>query len=55
MSSGPLLTHVVKQPLRHILPDRVSAIETDCIDHLNFHCALAPAAGDAQYMTLDVP
>ncbi|NEU99187.1 hypothetical protein FNJ47_26005 [Bradyrhizobium sp. UFLA 03-164] len=35
---------VVEQPLRHVLPKRVAAIQSDCIGLLDFHGPLAAAA-----------
>ena len=54
MVPGPLLAGVIKHPPRDILPDRAFAIEADRVGGLNFHRALAPTAGDAQYVTLGV-
>lgn len=54
VATGPLLAGVIKHPLRDILPERALAIEADRVGGLNFHRALATAAGDAQYVTLDV-
>src|SRR3954471_23329101 len=53
VSSGALLAGVVEQPLRDVLPDRVAAIQSDCIGGLDFDCPLAATAGDAQHVTLD--
>ena len=53
MSSGALLAGVVEQPLRDVLPDRVAAIQSDCIGGLDFHGPLAAAAGDAQHVALN--
>ena len=50
MPAGALLAGVVEQPLRDILPDRVAAIQSDCIGGLDFHGPLAAAAGDAQHV-----
>src|SRR3954468_18165245 len=33
-SAGALLAGVVEQPLRHVLPERVAAIQSDCIGRL---------------------
>jgi hypothetical protein len=44
ISTGALLTGIVQQPLRDILPDGVAAIKPDRIDSLDFHKPLAPAA-----------
>ena len=44
MSSGALLAGVVEQPLRDVLPDRVAAIQSDCIGGLDFHGPLAATA-----------
>jgi hypothetical protein len=53
VSSGALLAGVVEQSLRDVLPDRVAAIQSDCIGGLDFHGPLAAAAGDAQHVTLN--
>lgn len=53
MPAGALLTGDVEQPLRHVLPDCVGAIQADGIGGLNFHGPLAAAAGDAQYVALN--
>jgi hypothetical protein len=53
MPAGALLAGVVEQPLRDVLPDRVTAIQSDCIGSLNFHGPLTVAAGDAQYVALN--
>ncbi|MGY4372663.1 hypothetical protein ACVWZ3_000302 [Bradyrhizobium sp. i1.3.6] len=53
MPAGALLACVVEQPLRDVLPDRVAAIQSDCIGGLDFHGPLAAAAGDAQDVTLN--
>ena len=53
MSSGALLAGVVEQSLRDVLPDRVAAIQSDCIGGLDFHGPLAAAARDAQHVALD--
>jgi hypothetical protein len=54
MPAGALLASVVEQPLRDVPPDRVTAIQSDCVDGLDFHGALAAAAGDAQHVALDL-
>jgi hypothetical protein len=54
VSSGALLAGVVEQSLRDILPDRVAAIQSDCIGGLDFHGPLAAAAGDAQHVALNL-
>ena len=54
MSSGALLAGVVEQPLRHALPDRVAAIQSDCIGGLDFHGSLAATAGNSQHMALNL-
>ena len=51
--AGALLAGVVEQPLRDVLPDRVAAIQSDCIGGLDFHGPLTAAAGDAQYVALN--
>jgi hypothetical protein len=43
-----LLARLVQEPLRDVLPKRVIAIEPDRVGGLDFHDALAAAAGDAQ-------
>ena len=53
MPAGALLAGVVEQPLRDVLPDRVAAIQSDCIGGLDFDGPLAAAAGDAQYVALN--
>lgn len=53
MPAGPLLAGVVEQPLRHVLPERVGAIQADGIGRLYFHGPLAAAAGDAQHVAVD--
>ena len=53
VSSGALLAGVVEQSLRHVLPDRVAAIQSDCIGGLDFDGPLAAAAGDAQHVALN--
>src|SRR5258708_29140364 len=54
VSSGALLAGVVEQSLRDVLPDRVAAIQSDCIGGLDFHRPLASAAGDAQHPALNL-
>ena len=54
MPAGALLAGVVEQPLRDVLPDRVAAIQSDCIGGLDFHGPLAAAAGDAQHVALNL-
>jgi hypothetical protein len=54
MAAGPLLTGVVQEPLPDVLPDRLPAVVADRIDRLDFYGALAAAAGDAQYVALDL-
>jgi hypothetical protein len=53
VSSGALLAGVVEQSLRDVLPDRVAAIQSDCIGGLDFDGPLAATAGDAQYVALN--
>jgi hypothetical protein len=53
MPAGALLAGVVEQPLRDVLPDRVAAIQSDCIGSLDFYDSLAAVAGDAEYMALN--
>ena len=53
MSASALLAGVVEQPLCHVFPDRVAAIQSDGIGGLDFHGPLATAAGDSQYVTLN--
>jgi hypothetical protein len=53
MPAGALLAGVVEHPLRDALPDRVAAIQWDCIGGLNYHGPLAAAAADAQDVALD--
>ena len=53
MPAGALLAGVVEQSLRDVLPDRVAAIQSDCIGGLDFHDPLAAAAGDAQDVALN--
>jgi hypothetical protein len=48
VSSSALLAGVVEQSLRDVLPDRVAAIQSDCIGGLDFHGPLAATAGDTQ-------
>src|SRR4249920_1023004 len=48
-----LLAGVVEQPLRDVLPDRIAAIQSDCIGGLDFHGPLAAAAGDPQHVALN--
>jgi len=54
VSSGALLAGVVEQSLRDVLPDRVAAIQSDCIGGLDFHGPLAATAGDAQHVALNL-
>ena len=54
MPAGALLAGVVEQPLRDVLPDRVAAVQADRVGGLDFHGALAAAAGDAQHVTLNL-
>jgi hypothetical protein len=54
MASGALQTGVVQQPLRDVLPDSLPSIEADRVDSLDFHGALAAAAGDPQHVALDL-
>jgi hypothetical protein len=54
MPAGALLAGVVEQPLRNVLPDRVAAIQSDCIGGLDFHGPLAATAGDAQHVALNL-
>jgi hypothetical protein len=49
-----LLARVVQQPLRDLLPDGVTTVEPDRVGGLDFHCAFAPATGDAQHVALDL-
>ena len=44
MPAGTLLAGVVEQPLRHVLPDRVAAVQSNGIGRLDFHGPLAAAA-----------
>src|SRR3984893_5222454 len=53
VSSGALLAGVVEQSLCDFLPDRVAAIQSDCIGSLDFYGPLAAAAGDAHNVTLN--
>jgi DNA end-binding protein Ku len=53
MPAGALLAGVVEQPLRHVLPDRVAAIQSDCIGGLDFDGPLATPASDAKHVTLN--
>jgi hypothetical protein len=53
MPAGTLLAGVVEQPLRDVYPDRVAAIQSDCIGGLDFDGSLAAAAGDAQDVALN--
>src|SRR4051794_23732071 len=53
MPASALLAGVVEQPLRDVLPDRVAAIQSDCIGGLDFHGPLAAAAGNPQYVALN--
>ncbi len=53
MPAGALLAGVIEQPLRDVLPDRVAAIQSDCIGGLDFDGPLAATAGDAQHVTLN--
>ena len=53
MPAGALLAGVVEQSLRDVLPDRVAAIQSDCIGSLDFHGPLAAAARDAQDVVLN--
>src|SRR5258708_38083495 len=53
VSSGALLAGVVEQSLRDVLPDRVAAIQSDCIGGLDFDGPLAAAAGDARAVALN--
>jgi len=54
VSSGALLAGVVEQSLRDVLPDRVAAIQSNCIDGLDFHGPLAATAGDPQHVALNL-
>src|SRR3984893_5422856 len=54
VSSGALLAGGVEQSLRDVLPDRVAAIQSDCIGGLDFHGPLAATAGDAQHVALNL-
>jgi hypothetical protein len=53
VSSGALLAGVVEQSLRDVLPDRVAAIQSDCIGGLDFHGPLATAARNPQHVALN--
>src|ERR1700722_15274496 len=53
MPASARLAGVVEQPLRDVLPDRVAAIQSDCIGSLDFHGPLAATAGNAQYVALN--
>lgn len=53
MPAGALLAGVVEQPLRHVLPDGVGAIQADGIGGLDFHGSLAAATGDAEHVALN--
>src|SRR5438876_1261010 len=53
VSSGALLAGVVEQSLRDVLPDRVAAIQSDCVGGPDFHGPLAAAAGDPQHVALN--
>ena len=54
MPAGALLAGVVEQSLRDVLPDRVAAIQSDCIGGLDFDGPLAATAGDAQHVALNL-
>ena len=54
MAAGPLLTGIVQEPLRNILPDPIAAIQSDGVGGLDFHGPLAPPAGNAQDVALNV-
>lgn len=53
ISAGALLAGIVEQPLRDVLPDRVVAIQSDCIGSLDFYGSLAAATGDAEHVALN--
>src|ERR1700710_1718364 len=53
VSSGALLAGVVEQPLRDVLPDRVAAIQSDCIGGLDFDGPRTATAGNAQHVALN--
>jgi hypothetical protein len=54
MPASALLAGVVEQPLRHVLPDRVATIQSNCIGGLDFHGPLAATTGDAQHVALNL-
>ena len=54
MAAGSLLTGIVQEPLRNILPDPIAAIQSDGVGGLDFHGPLAPPAGNAQDVALNV-
>ena len=53
MAAGSLLTGIVQEPLRNILPDPIAAIQSDGVGGLDFHGPLAPPAGYAQDVALN--
>ena len=53
MAASSLLTGIVQEPLRNILPDPVAAIQSDGVGGLDFHNSLAPPAGYAQDVALN--
>ena len=53
MAAGPLLTGIVQEPLRNILPDPIAAIQSDGVGGLDFHGSLAAPAGYAQDVALN--
>jgi hypothetical protein len=54
VSSRALLARIVQEALRDSFPDRVPAVEADRVDGLDFHGSLAPPAGDAQDVALNL-
>src|SRR5258708_21056400 len=54
VSSGALLAGVVEQSLRDVLPDRVAAIQSECIGGLAFDGPPATPAGDPRRVGLQL-
>jgi hypothetical protein len=54
MAASSVLAGVVQQSLRDLLPSGLLPVETDCVDLLDLNDALAPAAGNPQYVLRDL-
>ena len=49
-SAGALLACIVQKALPDVLPDCVGPVKTDRVNRLDFRCAVAAPAGDAQHV-----